>query len=1140
VVTFRRLPHDFARIARPSERSHSDLVTHHDEVTAQLHLEQDRLAATISSLFNPYVILRAVRDDPGRIVDFEYTDANDDAISYNLSTRDALIGSSLLERLPAHVESGLFDQYVHTIETGEPLVLEDYVFANAIVGSDRRYDMRAVRVRDSLGRTWRDVTEERAMLDQYRLLAENAADVVFEVSADFVVKWVSPSVGRLTGHAQSDVVGLSMVDLIHPDDFATLTDVIAWAGPTERNVAEVRVRKASGDYLRISIWGREIKDADGTIVGYIGSARDAEDEYEIRRALLDSEERYRLLAENGSDVIFQTDDEGWITWISPSVQLCLGWPPDDLVGVEAAQLIHEDDLAKAKALLATVRSGQRIDAHELRFRSSSGEAVWMTVLAQPIPDQAGVVTSIVISLRNCQAEVLARRALLTLSAGSRELVRAENETELLHQMCEVAAGDGGYSFAWYGRKNLDEQRTVTQVAMSAGKSDYLEGVVCGWGDGLLGQGPMGRAMRLGTPVIVKDLRTDADFTPWLESALPVRVGEVVDGALMVYAPECDGFTGFAVSILEDLTAELGYGLKRLRDHELLVKSQSDQALLTNAIEQSGEAIVVSSPSNVIVYANPATSRISGYSHEELIGASPDIFKSGLQSAEFNDEVWARLHGGQSWSGIYVNRHKSGDLYEEDTTISPIHDAQGNLTAYVAVKHDLTVERRLEGLEADMTREQLDREAFVGIMRSIRPADNLRATAQMFCEAATHLPNTSAACVLLREDDGRLQPVAASGTRVFEVFNGESFLPENPSRFADLLHGPIQLNMDPATWSTNPGLLRVAINEGLKGIVLAPIRWEGRLTGILALGTRDEESARVASTRFTYFEELGSFAGSLFGAQTAVHRHRNELRARIRDVIDQCQFHPVFQPFVDLTSGDTVGYEALTRFDDGVRPDLHFIEAHTVGLGTELESVCAEAALEASRDLAANMFLSVNFSPAALIDGHAAATLRGCKRGTVIEVTEHVIIDNYAAVRKAVDEIEGCRLAVDDAGAGFASLKHILELRPDIVKLDMSVVRDIDTNPARQAMAAGMCHFAEQSGTIIIAEGIETEAEAECLRNLGVPLGRGGILGQGFHFARPSALPWGGAGAWTPPNRGGGGSAQVGEHVADPGEGHWRQ
>jgi EAL domain-containing protein (putative c-di-GMP-specific phosphodiesterase class I) len=156
------------------------------------------------------------------------------------------------------------------------------------------------------------------------------------------------------------------------------------------------------------------------------------------------------------------------------------------------------------------------------------------------------------------------------------------------------------------------------------------------------------------------------------------------------------------------------------------------------------------------------------------------------------------------------------------------------------------------------------------------------------------------------------------------------------------------------------------------------------------------------------------------------------------------------------------------------------------------------------------------------------------------VTEHVIIDNYAAVRKAVDEIEGCRLAVDDAGAGFASLKHILELRPDIVKLDMSVVRDIDTNPARQAMAAGMCHFAEQSGTIIIAEGIETEAEAECLRNLGVPLGRGGILGQGFHFARPSALPWGGAGAWTPPNRGGGGSAQVGEHVADPGEGHWRQ
>jgi EAL domain-containing protein (putative c-di-GMP-specific phosphodiesterase class I) len=129
-------------------------------------------------------------------------------------------------------------------------------------------------------------------------------------------------------------------------------------------------------------------------------------------------------------------------------------------------------------------------------------------------------------------------------------------------------------------------------------------------------------------------------------------------------------------------------------------------------------------------------------------------------------------------------------------------------------------------------------------------------------------------------------------------------------------------------------------------------------------------------------------------------------------------------------------------------------------------------------------------------------LEGNRRKIVVEITEHAKIEHYGAVRKAVDDIEGCLLAVDDTGAGYTSLSHILELRPDFVKLDISMVRDIDTNPARQAMVAGMCHFAAQSGSIIIAEGIETRGEADVLAKLGAELGRGGMLGQGYYFAKP--------------------------------------
>jgi EAL domain-containing protein (putative c-di-GMP-specific phosphodiesterase class I) len=276
-------------------------------------------------------------------------------------------------------------------------------------------------------------------------------------------------------------------------------------------------------------------------------------------------------------------------------------------------------------------------------------------------------------------------------------------------------------------------------------------------------------------------------------------------------------------------------------------------------------------------------------------------------------------------------------------------------------------------------------------------------------------------------------------------------------------------------------------------------------GILALASKAPDGPEWMSARLPVFEELGSYAGALFGAEAEVFSKRQSLRNDILTVMSERTFHPVFQPFVDLKSGHVVGYEALTRFDDGKRPEQRFMQAHSVGLGSELEALCAIEALEASKELPTDIWLSINFSPAALIDGHAANVVRDIDRQLVIEVTEHTQIKNYAAIRRALQAMGNCQLAVDDAGAGYTSLNHILELRPNFVKLDISLVRDIDTNAARQAMVAGMCHFAAQSGTTLIAEGIETESEASMLRDLGVPLGEGGMLGQGYLFGRPQSL-----------------------------------
>ncbi len=168
-----------------------------------------------------------------------------------------------------------------------------------------------------------------------------------------------------------------------------------------------------------------------------------------------------------------------------------------------------------------------------------------------------------------------------------------------------------------------------------------------------------------------------------------------------------------------------------------------------------------------------------------------------------------------------------------------------------------------------------------------------------------------------------------------------------------------------------------------------------------------------------------------------------------------------------------------------------------------------AAVEAARELDPAIWLSVNFSPAALLGHYVEPILAATTREIVLEITEHDPIENYAAIRNVVANLPHCQLAVDDAGAGFTSLSHILELRPTYVKLDISIIRDIDTNPARQAMTAGMCHFAAQTNTIVIAEGVETQAEADTLMRLGVSLGQNAhLLGQGYFFGRPSALDLG--------------------------------
>jgi EAL domain-containing protein (putative c-di-GMP-specific phosphodiesterase class I) len=285
--------------------------------------------------------------------------------------------------------------------------------------------------------------------------------------------------------------------------------------------------------------------------------------------------------------------------------------------------------------------------------------------------------------------------------------------------------------------------------------------------------------------------------------------------------------------------------------------------------------------------------------------------------------------------------------------------------------------------------------------------------------------------------------------------------------------------------------------GVTAAAYAPIRNGDGLLGLVAAGTTDPTFGRHLIDHLPVVGEFAATASALLSGWLETEHRAEVVRQRVERVLAEGAFLPVFQPIVDLTSNAAVGYEALTRFKDKTPPDQVFATAHAVGLGVDLEMACLTAALAAAERLPPDRWVSLNISPDAL--GRAAqlrAVLRGTTRGVVLELTEHLEIADYATLRRTIDRLgPTIRLAGADAGSGFASMRPVVELRPQFHPVDISLVRGVRRDLTRQAMIAGLVRFAEQTQCAVIAEGIERRSDLDTLRDLGVAYGQGYLLGR---------------------------------------------
>jgi EAL domain-containing protein (putative c-di-GMP-specific phosphodiesterase class I) len=247
-----------------------------------------------------------------------------------------------------------------------------------------------------------------------------------------------------------------------------------------------------------------------------------------------------------------------------------------------------------------------------------------------------------------------------------------------------------------------------------------------------------------------------------------------------------------------------------------------------------------------------------------------------------------------------------------------------------------------------------------------------------------------------------------------------------------------------------------------------------------------------------------FLWLVLGGRLREMRANKKTANRIRSVLRAQGIETAFQPIFDLSTRRLVGAEALARFpaEPARTPDVWFDDAERVGHGRALELLAIRIALRNVAALPEHLYIALNVSPSTLASPQLLATL--LEGGVpldrlVVEVTEHTSIPDYGPLQQARAGLRhhGIRLAVDDAGAGYASFRHIVALAPDIIKLDRALVAGVDHDEARRALVAAVVMYALQSGAVLVAEGVETAAELDAIESLGVD------AAQGYHLGCPT-------------------------------------
>ena len=400
------------------------------------------------------------------------------------------------------------------------------------------------------------------------------------------IAFVNEAFERLTGYRREDVLGKSPRFLQGPlTDPAELERIRQALGKWLPLRSELVNYAKSGEAIWIEFDIAPVADAAGRYTHWVAAGRDITERKQAQQALHKSEQRFKSVARTTTDTIWDWDLVSDRIWWNEGMQSVFGYAPADLPAdsLAWARRIHPDDHERVvQDIHRAIDSGEASWSAEYRFQHRDGRYAYVLDRGSVIRDHSGRAIRMIGGMANLttrkEAELeLARlnRALHVRSACNEALIRATDESELLHAICRIAVDVGGYRMAWVGFAQADAAQSVRPMAHAGDGERYLHGIQLSWSaDKATGRGPVGRALRSGEVVIIEDLTRDPGFQPWLDAALrhgyrslvvlPLHDAQRTYGIFALFAPEVAHIGADEMRLLQELTGDLAFGIAMLR------------------------------------------------------------------------------------------------------------------------------------------------------------------------------------------------------------------------------------------------------------------------------------------------------------------------------------------------------------------------------------------------------------------------------------------------------------------------------------------------------------------------------------------------------------------------------------------------